>query len=138
MLRFDSCLSLIRSNNETTNESTILKSKADQKPFTLKPSTKLEAIKIINAFITNKNKPNVNIVIGRVNKIKTGFTKTFNTASAKARIIAVVTLFTETPGNSLATSKIASVVVKMRIRKLIIDICCKGTKSYFSPNQITS
>jgi|Marorgknorr_s2lv_3_1036020.scaffolds.fasta_scaffold00737_6 hypothetical protein len=48
----------------------------------------LFANKIINALTTNKNKPNVTIVIGSVRITKTGFTNKFNTANTKATIIA--------------------------------------------------
>ena len=56
-------------------ESTILKTKAVQKESTLKPPTILSQNRIIIALMTNKNKPNVIIVNGKVNNTKIGFIK---------------------------------------------------------------
>ena len=70
---------------------------------TPKPSINLSANNMINALTTNKNKPKVNIVIGKVKIIKIGFTKTFKTAKTKATINGVVReLSSETPGKSFA------------------------------------
>lgn len=70
---------------------------------TPKPSINLSANKIINAFITNRNNPNVNIVIGNVKMINNGFTSTFNTAKTIATISGVVNESSSvTPGNSFA------------------------------------
>ena len=55
----------------------MLKSNAVQKESTLKPPTIFEHNKMIMALITNKNNPNVKIVIGSVRITKSGLTKTF-------------------------------------------------------------
>ena len=67
----------------------ILNNNADKKLDTRNPPTKLAANKIITAFITNKNKPKVTMVAGKVKKIKSGLTNMFNTAMANATQIAV-------------------------------------------------
>lgn len=72
----------------------MLKSKAVQKESTLKPPTIFEQNKMIMALITNKNKPSVKIVTGKVNKIKIGFTKMFNKPKTIATIIEVPKLST--------------------------------------------
>lgn len=58
--------------------------------LTEKPSIKLSAKRIIIAFITNKNRPKVIIVIGKVKITKMGFTNRFNMDKTMATIIAVV------------------------------------------------
>ena len=57
--------------------------------LTAKPFINLLVIRIIIALITNKNNPNVTIVIGKVNKIKTGFTIKLRIESKIATYIAV-------------------------------------------------
>ena len=71
-------------------ESTILKINAVKKESTLKPPTILAHNKIKMALITNRNKPKVNTVTGRVKRISIGFTKTFNNPKTTATIIDVV------------------------------------------------
>ena len=61
---------------------------AHQNPSTIKPGTIELAIRIINAFMTNKNNPNVKIVTGIVSTTKTGFSKLFKTANNAATITA--------------------------------------------------
>ena len=51
------------------------------------------------ALMTNKNKPRVMMVMGRVSTIKIGFTKKFNMLSTKATIMAVTIESTPTPGS---------------------------------------
>lgn len=68
----------------------ILKIIAVKKPFTSKPVTNFPANKIMLAFITNKNKPKVSMVTGKVKIINIGRTNIFNTAIVNATIIAVV------------------------------------------------
>jgi hypothetical protein len=68
---------------------------ATQKPSTLNPLLSIfEAIKIIAAFITNKNKPSVTTVIGNVRKIKIGFTKMFMMIKTKETNMAIDILST--------------------------------------------
>lgn len=72
------------------NDKTTLNSNAGRKPSTRKPPTMAEQNKIIRALITNRNKPNVNMVIGSV-KIKiSGLINVFNKLKTKATIKAVV------------------------------------------------
>ena len=54
--------------------------------LTAKPSIKQSASIIINAFIINRNKPKVNIVIGKVKIIKMGLTNKFKRAKTMATI----------------------------------------------------
>lgn len=66
-----------------------LNNNAEKKLDTKNPPTKSAANKIINAFITNKNKPNVTIVAGNVKNIKSGLTTIFKSDMVKATQIAV-------------------------------------------------
>jgi len=75
-------------------ESTILKINAVKKESTLKPPTILAHNKIKMALITNRNKPKVNTVTGRVNRTRIGFTNIFNNPKTTATIIEVVKLAT--------------------------------------------
>lgn len=56
--------------------------------ITSNPSISLSANNINNAFITNKNRPSVNIVIGKVNITKIGFTNRLSIDNTIATIIA--------------------------------------------------
>ena len=66
-----------------------LKRIAIQILLTEKPSIRLSAKSIIRALITNKNKPKVTMVIGKVKITKTGFTKRFKTDNTTATMNAV-------------------------------------------------
>lgn len=68
----------------------ILKISAVKNPFTAKPVTNLPAIKIIHALITNKNKPSVRIVTGKVKITNSGRTNIFKIEIVRATKIAVV------------------------------------------------
>lgn len=68
----------------------MLNNKAPRKPSTLKPSTSLEHIIIITAFITSKKSPKVTTVTGKVKRINKGFTNKFNNPKTTATIIEVV------------------------------------------------
>lgn len=57
--------------------------------LTLNPAIKVSAKSKIMAFITKRNNPKVKIVIGKVNKTKSGFIKRFKTDNTTATIIAV-------------------------------------------------
>lgn len=87
------------------NDKIKLKTKAVEKPSTLKPSTILVQIKIINALITNKNKPNVKNVIGKVNNFINGFTVIFKIANAKATFAEVAM-----PSNSTTPSTYRAII----------------------------
>lgn len=67
----------------------MLNNKAYQKPATSKPLTRASQIRTIKALITNKNKPNVSIVTGRVNKISKGFTNRLSKIKTAATTTAV-------------------------------------------------
>lgn len=81
------------------NDNKTLKINADQNPDTLNPSIKLLAINIITALITNRKRPKVSIVAGRVNNINNGFTVIRNNPKTTATQIAELSLPTETPGS---------------------------------------
>lgn len=66
----------------------MLKKSAAQNPETVKPSIKLSANKIIQAFITKIKSPKVTMVAGSVKKIKSGLTIIFKIAITTATIIA--------------------------------------------------
>jgi len=75
-----------------------LNNRAIQKPSTEKPVIKLFAIKMIKALITNKNKPKVTTVIGKVKITKIGLTKILSRPSTTATIMAAPKPETSTPG----------------------------------------
>lgn len=62
---------------------------AVKKPFTAKPVIKLPANKIMQALITNRNKPNVSMVTGKVKITNNGRTNMFNNDMVSATKIAV-------------------------------------------------
>ncbi len=67
---------------------------AVQNEFTAKPPTILVHSKIITAFMTNKNKPSVTNVTGKVNNTKIGLIKIFSNPKTTATITAVPKLAT--------------------------------------------
>jgi len=75
-------------------ERIILKIKAVQNESTLNPPTIFEHNKIINALITNKNKPSVTMVTGKVNITKIGLINTLSNPKTTATIKEVVKLAT--------------------------------------------
>ena len=84
------------------------------------PSIKLSASRIIKALITNKNNPNVKIVIGNVRIIKRGLTKIFKIANTKATINGVARESSrETPGKNFA---IINTAIAVRMSFIIIFI----------------
>lgn len=82
-----------------TTESNKLNIKAHQKLVTWKysPSSQ-EAIRIITALITHKNKPKVIKVAGNVRKTKIGLTNAFKIPSTNATKSAPKNPLTSTPG----------------------------------------
>ncbi len=70
-------------DNNTLNKSAV------KNPLTAKPVIKLPTNKIIQAFITKRNKPNVSMVTGRVNNTNNGRTNMFNNDIVTATKIAV-------------------------------------------------
>lgn len=101
----------------------MLKNKAYQNPSTLKPLTKASHIIIISALITNKNKPKVTMVTGRVNMIRMGLTNKFNKTRTAATTTAVRKLFTLIPGKMFAstTTAMALSIISIRVFK---DLDC--------------
>lgn len=59
---------------------------------------------MINALMTSRNNPNVKMVNGIVNKIKSGFRNVLRNASTMAISSAFVKLVTSTPGKSHETN----------------------------------
>ena len=80
-------------NNENRNDLNIdnntLNKSAVKNPLTAKPVIKLPANKIIQAFMTNRNKPNVSMVTGNVKMTNNGRTNMFNKDIVNATKIAV-------------------------------------------------
>lgn len=75
---------------ELKMESTRLKISAQKNPSTFIPSINLSAIMMMIALIAKRKSPSVKMVIGKVNKISNGFTKTFSNASTTANSRAVL------------------------------------------------
>jgi hypothetical protein len=84
------------------------------------PFTQLLASNTIIVLITNRNKPNVTRVSGRVKRISIGLRKTFNSASTIANQIAVPYPSTCTPGSTLASMKATAAETSNRIIKFMI------------------
>lgn len=76
-----------------------LKINAHQKPSTLKPGIQWLANNVMQAFITNRNKPSEKMVTGRVSRTRAGRTVLLSNASNRATQIAVMVSFTEIPVN---------------------------------------
>jgi hypothetical protein len=79
-------------------ETIILNRSADHQLSTSKPLTRLAAHFIIRIFITNKNRPSVSKVIGKVRITSIGFMNVFSNANTNATIMVVVTSVMATPG----------------------------------------
>ena len=109
-------------------EQTRLKKKADQKPATTKPPTRLPAKQMIIALITSKNNPKVTTVIGSVKKIKIGFKKAFNKLMTTATITAVPKFLTEIPQSSI--KKAASIIANADIINLKSIFKAKNLKQH--------
>lgn len=79
----------------------MLNNMAYQKPLISNPCTKCALMSRIQALITNRNKPSVKMVAGKVSRISKGFTNASSNASTMATTMAVKKLlFTiSTPGN---------------------------------------
>lgn len=111
-------------------DSKILNNRAYQKPFTSNPSTKASQIKMINALMTNKNKPNVTMVTGSVKRIRIGFTNKFNKTRTAATTTAVTKLSTVIPGKILANTTTAIALRTISTRVLTELDCCIMMLSY--------
>lgn len=86
------------------------------------PFTNFAQSKIIKAFTTNKNKPKVKIVTGKVKSTKIGFTNKLSKPKTIATTIEVAKLATVTPGKKLAINSTNIAVIKILIIKFIINI----------------
>lgn len=75
---------------------------------------------MIMALITNKNKPSVKIVTGKVNNTKIGFTKKFNNPKTIATVRAVVNSSITTPFINLAMTKTNIDVISIRMSSFIL------------------
>jgi hypothetical protein len=91
----------------------MLKSMAVQNELTSNPSTKLSQSKIMTALMTNKNKPNVKKVTGKVNNTNMGFTKKFNNPRTMATVKAVENSSIITPFISLDMTKAKMAVISI-------------------------
>ena len=98
----------------------MLKNKAVQKVSILNPPTILVHKIMISAFITNKNKPNVRIVTGKVKITNMGLIKIFSNPNTIATNNAVVKLSTCTPGIKFEISKTKAAVIIILISRFII------------------
>lgn len=101
----------------------MLNKKACQKPAILKPSIKYPAVKMMEALITNKNKPSVRMVTGKVSIINSGFTVASKIASIIATISAVKILLISIPGSMFARINALTVVINIFFSKNF-NPCC--------------
>lgn len=73
-------------------ERTIPNIKAQKKPLTIKPGTKLLTKRINKAFMIKVKRPNVSMFMGRVSNMSIGFKNAFIIPKTKAATKAVVKL----------------------------------------------
>ena len=103
------------------NDKSKLNNNAVQNPLTAKPSINSPAKRMIAALITKRNKPNVMMVIGRVNITKIGFKIALSNANTMAKIMADVNpSASSTPGRNFAKITTASAVRSNLIIKFIV------------------
>ena len=114
-------LSTRLSMNDIISESSKLNNNPHQKLSILNPSTNLLASKTINAFITNKKRPSVNIVTGSVSKISIGFAITLRIARTTAKMMAVQKSVTCTPLRIFASPKDTAAITRILSRKFMIN-----------------
>lgn len=72
--------------------------------------------------MTSKNKPNVTIVMGKVNKMRIGFIKMLSKPSTTATISDVVKVSTETPGIKCAMTTTKTAVIKILKSKFMFIV----------------
>src|SRR5258708_36649466 len=118
---------MLSSKYENTDNSK-LNTRAQPTDFTWKPLTRLSASNIIMALITNKNRPSVRMVTGRVTRISNGFIKKFNTDSTNATTSAVRKRSMLTPVcNTYDESIMAAAVINVfTIKFFIYRENCRG------------
>ena len=101
---------------EVTTDNNTLKTSAHKKPSILIPSVKWSAKSIINALITNENKPSVRMVIGNENSFTMGLMMRLIIPKTTAKISADVKLVISTCGlNNLEIPKAATAVMRSLI-----------------------
>jgi hypothetical protein len=72
--------------------------------------------------MTSKNKPNVTIVMGKVNKMRMGFIKMLSNPRTTATISEVVKVSTETPGIKCAMTTTKRAVIKILKSKFMFIV----------------
>jgi hypothetical protein len=107
------------SSIELTKESIRLNNSAQPKLAMLIPCTNLLARSTTNAFITNRKRPRVRIVTGRVSKMIRGFIKILRIASTAANTIAVQKVSICTPLSTCERPNETAAIIIMRIRNLM-------------------
>ena len=85
------------------------------------PSKNLSANKIIMAFITNKNKPSVIMVIGKVRTTNIGFINVLSNARTNANIRASLKSGICTPDSNADKPYATSALINRRIIKFIMN-----------------
>jgi len=95
---------------------------AGTNPSITNPGTSLEVASKKRAFITNVNKPRVNILIGRVKIITNGLIKALIMPRIRATISDVVNESTLKPGRYLATIRMATALKIQFTRTALITI----------------
>jgi hypothetical protein len=102
----------------------MLNKRACQKLSTLKPPTKCASIKIMQALITNRNRPSVRIVAGNVSNTNNGFTNPSNKESTTATIRAVNMSLIKIPGSMYASIKTFTAHTNILSNHFCIVIFC--------------
>lgn len=105
---------------DVTSDSRILNNSAHQKPSTCMLPITYAASIIINALITNENKPSVRIVIGNDRIDRTGLTTRFRSPNTIAKIMVAPKLSKCTPERILLSKKADMAVISKRIIKFIV------------------
>ena len=95
---------------------------ATQNPSTSKPLMNSSLIKIMQALITNRNKPSVTNVTGSVRRMSNGLIVAFKSASTRATSTALQMSFISTPGNIHAMINALTAVTMIRMANLSNNI----------------
>jgi hypothetical protein len=111
--------SLSFENREVSRDRRRLNNRAHKNPSTRNPCTNLPASRTMMALITNRNKPNVRIVMGKVKMISRGFTNTFRIAKTMESVIAVQKVSIWIPGKTAERPYATTAVTRMRRRKFM-------------------
>lgn len=108
---------------DCNKESNKLNSNAIQKLLTAKLFKSSLASKMIKAFITNRNRPRVITVIGKVSMTRIGFKMAFKSAKTMATMMAPVKPATSTPGRNFAKTTTATAVSKILMISFMFIVC---------------